>query len=38
MSEVLGLSENHVGVKLSRAKQALTALVQQLVKEDGNGS
>jgi RNA polymerase sigma-70 factor (ECF subfamily) len=42
MSEVLGISENHVGVKLSRAKQALAALVkklaQELVKETDDGS
>lgn len=29
MSEVLGISENHVGVKLNRARKALAALLQE---------
>ena len=33
MAEVLGISENHVGVKLNRAKKALARLMSEVVHE-----
>jgi hypothetical protein len=33
MSEVLGISENHVGVKLNRAKEQLARLLKEVAHE-----
>ena len=36
MAEVLGISENHVGVKLNRAKKALAMLLNSHSQDEGD--